>query len=277
MNYDDVEREYLRSKPTKSTEKLGVNQEPVLNRIESSTNDIQDTHVEGRINDVSARWNPNCYQRSIALFVDEVPPKSNFSWFRLMILVVPGAFIIFFIRAFVVSEAQTVFPDPQNNGAEVNSEALREGNAPIPTNTHRDSLYALESSLKSKLRQKTQLVTPEQSLSDALRIDLEYVGLDIVRIDARVLKWKGRLLNQPKSASITIVLNSNGDVENEVILASLVVAKYSVLLLEMPRFTLVIQDEDVALTKTISTEKAQFLYLQPGSLKDFIRSLSENP
>ena len=128
------------------------------------------------------------------------------------------------------------------------------------------------------MRQNTQLVTPEQSLSDALRIDLEYVGLDIVRIDARVLKWKGRLLNQPKSASITIVLNSNGDVENEFILASLVVAKYSVrYYLEMPRFTLVIQDEDVALTKTISTEKAQFLYLQPGSLKDFIRSLSENP
>ena len=144
LNYDDVEREYLRSKPTKNTEKLGVNQEPVLNRIESSTNDIQDTHVEGRINDVSARWNPDlAIKDQFGLFVDEVPPKSNFSWFRLMILVVPGAFIIFFIRAFVVSEAQTVFPDPQNNGAEVNSEALREGNAPIPTNTQSDSLYAL--------------------------------------------------------------------------------------------------------------------------------------
>ena len=77
---------------------------------------------------------------------------------------------------------------------------------------------------------------------------------------------------------MSIVINSNGEVETEFILASLVVAKYSVrYYLEMPRFTIVIQDGDLALTKTISTEKAQFLYLQPGSLKDFIAALSESP
>ena len=279
IDYDEVEREYLRSKPQHDVDRSSDSTPSVSTTLpltDSESQSVQTPYVEGRINDAPVRWNPDMdIKDQLGILVDEVPPKSNFSWFRLMILVVPGAFILFFIRAFVISEAQTVFPE-SGNPEIVDTEALREGNAPVPTNTQSDALYELESTLKSKLRQNTQLVTPEQSLSDALRVDLEYVGLDIVRIDARVLKWKGRLLNQPKSASITIVVSSNGEVETEFILASLVVAKYSVrYYLEMPRFTIVIQDGDVALSKTISTEKAQFLYLQPGSLKDFIRALSD--
>ena len=93
----------------------------------------------------------------LGILVDEMPPKSSFSWFRLMILVVPGAFILFFIRAFVISEAQTVFPDSGKVDTVADTDALRGGNAPVPTNTQSESLYALESSLKSKLRQNTQL------------------------------------------------------------------------------------------------------------------------
>ena len=280
LNYDEVEREYLRSKPQTSPEKSNPMQTFDNSDGDSSlSQSARGAFVEGTINDEAVRWNPEMdIKDQLGILVDEMPPKSNFSWFRLTILVIPGAFILFIIRAFVISEAQTVFPKSSTVDVVVDSDDLREGNAPMPTNTQSDTLYALEASLKSKLRQNTQLVTPEQSLSDALRIDLEYVGLDIVRLDARVLKWKGRLLNQPKSASITIVIDSNGEVETEFILASLVVAKYSVrYYLDMPRFTIVIQAGDVALSKTISTEKAQFLYLQPGSLKDFIRALSDTP
>ena len=276
-----VEREYLRSKPQERVETPPItadkpSKEPETSIFPSKKNDK--SIIKGTLNNESVRWNPEVdIKDQLGLLVDEIPPKSNFSWIRLTLLVAPGALVLFFIRAFVISEAQTVFPD-STNPSETVEQVLNDQNAPIPTNTQSATLYALESTLKSKLRSNAQNVTPEQSLSDALRVDLEYVGLDIVRIDARVLKWKGRLLNQPKSASISIVINSNGEVETEFILASLVVAKYSVrYYLEMPRFTIVIQDGDLALTKTISTEKAQFLYLQPGSLKDFIAALSESP
>ena len=276
------EREYLRSKPPTlaDNEEVYIIASEETRHVSTATEKRNDKAIiEGTLNNESVRWNPDLdIKDQLGLLVDEIPPKSNFSWFRLMVLVVPGALVLFFIRAFVISEAQTVFPDSTNSNETVEQQVSQDDNAPVPTNTQSDALYDLESSLKSKLRSNTQNVTPEQSLSDALRIELEYVGLDIVRIDARVLKWKGRLLNQPKSASISIVINSNGEVETEFILASLVIAKYTVrYYLEMPRFTIVIQDGDLALTKTISTEKAQFLYLQPGSLKDFIAALSESP
>ena len=229
----------------------------------------------------SSKWNPELdIKDQLGLLVDEVPAKSNFSYIRLMILVVPGAFMLFMIRSFVVSEAQTVFPDATGPAAQQTQSAETESvqNAPVPVNTQSDSLYTLETKLKSTLRSNAQQVTPEQSLSDALRVDLEYVGLEIARIDARVLKWKGRLLDQPRVATIEVVVESGGEMEKEFILAALVVAKYSVrYYLEMPKFTLGVRDGDRILKKVISTEKAQYLYLQPGSLKEFIQHLSEAP
>ncbi len=229
----------------------------------------------------SQKWNPELdIKDQLGLLVDEVPAKSNFSYIRLMILVVPGAFILFMIRSFVVSEAQTVFPDATGSTSQqtesIDSDVTL--NAPVPTNTQSDTLYTLETELKGRLRGNAQQVTPEQTLSDALRVDLEYVGLEIARIDARVLKWKGRLLDQPRVATIEVVVESGGEMEREFILAALVVAKYSVrYYLEMPKFTLGVRDGDRILKKVISTEKAQFLYLQPGSLKEFIEHLSEAP
>ena len=292
LDFEQVQREYQRSKPNRPTPAdstvtdlnsssntgSNVNRERTPKSSVTSANSNNDTVIQGVLKDEPVRWNPNVdLKDQLGLLVDEVPSKSSFSWFRLFILVVPGAFILFLLRAFVISESQTVFPDATNPSVETAVADGTSGNAPVPTNTQSDALYELEATLKSKLRSNAQAVTPEQSLADALRVDLEYVGLSIARIDARVLKWKGRLLDQPKSASITITIDSQGEIEHEFILASLVVAKYSVrYYLDMPRFTITIRDGDLALSKSIETEKAQFLYLQPGSLKDFIQALAEN-
>ena len=292
IDFEQVQREYQRTKPKRTLDTGGqLENPPIVPPHEVPSSDFQnatplsehtsnnESVIQGVLKDEPVRWNPNVdIKDQLGLLVDEVPSKSNFSWFRLFILVVPGAFLLFLLRAFVISESQTVFPDATNPAAETEVAEGTIGNAPVPTNTQSDALYELEASLKAKLRDNAQAVTPEQTLADALRVDLEYVGLSIVRIDARVLKWKGRMLDQPRSASITITIDSQGEIENEFILASLVVAKYAVrYYLEMPRFTITIQDGDLALSKSIETEKAQFLYLQPGSLKDFIRALSENP
>lgn len=280
--FADIEREYQRSKPVQSmvnesepvdlTVKSRVETDRTIPNISSSSRGMPQ-HTDSAS---KPRWNPEVDIRDqMGLLVDEVPAKSQFSWIRLMILVLPGAAILFFIRAFVVSEAQTVFPD-ENTPKVTSANAESSSNAPLPTNVQSDTLYALESELKGMLRNNAQQVTPEQSLSDALRVDFEYVGLKLLRIDAKVLSWKGRLLDQPRSASIDITIESEGELEREFILASLVIAKYSVrYYLEMPEFTLKIRDGDLLIQKTIQTEKAQYLYLQPGSLKEFIAELAK--
>ena len=268
---DEVALEYQRTKPSPNVSR--VNQESHSSASNTTVpTDFVDYKDRGQL------WNPSVdIKDQLGLLVDEVPRKSRFSWIRLMILVLPGAFIIFFARAFVISEATTVFPEATVSSRQQTTNVLLPNeNAPIPTSAQSDALYTLESTLKGMLRSTSQQVSPEQPLSDALRIDLEYVGLEIVRIDAKVLKWKGRMLDKPRATSIEIIVSSNGEMENELILATLVIAKYSVLYyLEMPEFTVNIRDGDLLLSKTIQTEDAQFLYLQPGSLKKFIEILSK--
>ncbi len=280
--FAEIEREYQRSKPVHSTMSDSTSMEESVqsggvSKRPAPTEPSKYKTMEQSINSTSKpRWNPQLdIKDQMGLLVDEVPPKSQFSWIRLMILVLPGAAILFFIRAFVVSEAQTVFPD-ENIPVVVQNKDDSSTNAPIPKNVQSDALYTLESELKGMLRDNAQQVTPEQSLSDALRVDFEYVGLKLLRIDAKVLSWKGRLLDQPRSASINITIESEGELEREFILASLVIAKYSVrYYLEMPEFTLNIRDGDLLIQKTIQTDKAQYLYLQPGSLKEFIAELAK--
>ena len=263
---DEVALEYQRSKPNSSS------QEGHSSLAASSSSVEIDFAERGQL------WNPSVdIKDQLGLLVDEVPRKSHFSWIRLMLLVLPGAFILFLVRAFVISEATTVFPEATGPSVQQTTDTRSPNqNAPIPTKSQSDTLFTLESNLKGMLRNNAQQVTPEQSLSDALRVDLEYVGLEIRRIDAKVLKWKGRMLDKPRAATIDIVLTSQGEMENELILATLVIAKYSVrYYLEMPEFTVSIRDGDLLLSKTIQTEDAQFLYLQPGSLKKFIEILSK--
>lgn len=268
---DEVALEYQRTKPSSNT--------PLVNHEQHNSG--LNTSVPSNPVELKERgelWNPSVdIKDQLGLLVDEVPRKSRFSWIRLMILVLPGAFIIFFARAFVISEATTVFPEATVTSRQQTTNVLLPNeNAPIPNSAQSDALYTLESTLKGMIRSTSQEVSPEQPLSDALRIDLEYVGLEIIRIDAKVLKWKGRMLDKPRAASIELIVSSNGEMENELILATLVIAKYSVLYyLEMPEFTVNIRDGDLLLSKTIQTQDAQFLYLQPGSLKKFIEILSE--
>ena len=104
LNYDDVEREYLRSKPTKRPETLEVNEQRGSNTVDASPTDNGELFEEGTLSDVSARWNPDvAIKDQLGILVDEVPPKPNFSWFRLMLLVVPG---LLFCSLFVLLYSQ---------------------------------------------------------------------------------------------------------------------------------------------------------------------------
>ena len=181
-------------------------------------------------------------------------------------MVVPGTAILYGARAFVISEAETVFPLDEV----IVNESLEDAEPPKI-----DDMLVFEDSLKSKLRVNTQMVTPTQGLADALRIDLEYVGLEIIRIEAEVLSWTGRKLDQPKSAKVALYLDASDQFEEDLILASLVVAKYAVrYFLDMDSFDLYLKIDDGYMKKVIPTERARFLLIQPGSLADFINTLA---
>lgn len=269
----DIIKDYQQSKPITPVipSDQTVNSSPVSSpsRPPKTVETLQSTPPSlGTPLSKSEMWNPEADLRDQpGLWADVAPPpKRQFSWLRLSLMVVPGAFIIFLARAFVISEAQTEFPLDTD---------LSE-NAPIPKELVTDPLLELEDKLKSRLRRDTQSVTPEQSLSDALRVDLEFVGLEIVRLDTKVLSWTGRKLDQPKSASIKVYLDPSESFEEDLLLATLVIAKYAVrYYLEMENFDVFLKVDDGYIQKTIPTEQARFLLLQPGSLKSFLLSLSE--
>ena len=273
-----IVEDYQRSKPSPTST---VSQDVPTNTSSSGQSKEQpepstssklmnsNVNIHGTPKDLNEMWNPEMdLKDQPGLWADVAPPpKSKFSWFRLSLLVIPGAFAIFLARSFVISEAQTEFPLDMS---------VTE-NASVPNELVTDSLLELEDRLKSKLRRDTQMVSPEQSLSDALRVDLEYVGLDIVRLDSKVLTWTGRKLDQPKSASIKVYLNPSENFEEDLLLASMVIAKYAVrYFLEMDSFDVFLKMEEVYIQKTIQTEQARFLLVQPGSLKSFMLSLSAN-
>ena len=267
--------DYLRSKPSTSLQSnvsistdentlLGSRKQQEFVEI-SSKSSPQTPEYQRPLETKQAQWNPNIDIRDQIGLWGEQPTRSNFSWFRIGMMIVPGVFVLLGVRSFIIAEAQTEFPVDTEPVEQINSKK-----------SGVDPLLSLELELKSKLMPNAQTVSPANSLSDALRVDLEYVGLDIIRIDAEVLKWTGRNLDLPKVATIVISIESRGELEHEFILASLVVAKYSVrYYLDMPTFEIKIRDNDGVFAKSIQTEKAQFLYLQPGSLSTFIKSMSE--
>ena len=114
------------------------------------------------------------------------------------------------------------------------------------------------------------------SLSDALRIDLEYAKLDIEYIEAQVLSWKGRFLDEPKSARIRIAIRSEGEADKEIALVGMIVAKYTEqYLLEMEKFTVVFAFEDGNFQRDVLVSDARTLFLHPGSLKGFLETVMQ--
>lgn len=240
--------------------------EPSKNSMDYSTPAIPSTPATPST--LAALWNPEKDLREQPqLWLHTNPPKtrSSISFLRVSFIVIPGFMVLLGIRSYIIAEATTQFPE--EDIATVTN---------ITNPSVQEQFWATEKSLRSQLREDIQKVSPENSLDDALRIELSYMKMDIVRIDASVLGWRGRLLDEPKGAKIKIVINSSGDIEDELALIAMMVAKYTErYTLDMKSFVVVLQmGNGKALSKEIPTDAARTLLLQPGSLPQFFQSIT---
>ena len=220
---------------------------------------------------LAASWNPDASLRDQPQFWDdEHTKKKSFSAIRVGLIVILGLVPLVGYREWFISEATTEFP------LEEEADALQRGK-PVEkwgAIQKEQSLITLEQELKAALRTDMQEVTPNRSLSDALLIELTYVDLNIQNIVADVLSWKGRRLETPKSAKIDINLNSSGEVDRELALVSLIIAKYTEhYTLEMEEFSVTLHLDGVKIQREIAVSEARNLLLRPGALPKFLETI----
>lgn len=218
-------------------------------------------------------WNPKADLRDQPqLWLNQEPKKSSMSLLRIGLIVIVGLIPLVGMREWFMTEATSKFPLETEI---VKSNAKRVSVALDPEKEK--ALVLLEQELKASLRTDIQEVSLDKSFSDALLIEMTYVDLNIQKITADVLSWKGRFLDKPKQTRISIVLNSNGEeMDREFALVSLIVAKYTErYVLDMETFSLGLNLDGTIYTKEIAVSEARNLLLRPGALPFFLDSITE--
>ena len=218
-------------------------------------------------------WNPKADLRDQPqLWLNKEPKKSSMSILRIGLIVIVGLIPLVGMREWFMTEATSKFPLETEI---VKSNAKRVSVALDPEKEK--ALVLLEQELKASLRTDIQEVSLDNSFSDALLIEMTYVDLNIQKITADVLSWKGRFLDKPKQTRLSIVLNSNGEeMDREFALVSLIVAKYTErYVLDMETFSLGLNLDGTIYTKEIAVSEARNLLLRPGALPFFLDSITE--
>jgi hypothetical protein len=193
------------------------------------------------------------------LWVKKERPPSSFSIVRLSILVIPMILVFLIFRLYILSESTADFPLESEIGkGEVRPEL--------------DTVFmTLENDIRAALRKDIQQISPLDSLSDALRVDLEFAKMEIQYIDAEVLSWRGRHLDLPNKAEIRIAIQSKGEPDREISTIAMIVAKYNERYkFQMEEFTIVFQMEETAFQKNINVRDSRNLLLHPGGLERFL-------
>jgi hypothetical protein len=254
---------------TTSNQEASLGDNPKQNpRKESSTPYISSSksqlpNFEPKKTSVTEFWQPELSIKDQQQFWVKEEKKKTFSVVRIGVMVMPFFLLFLCVRWYIVSEASAIFP-------------LETELDKVPDDKTEDVLLDLEAKIRGSLRNDTQIVSPSSSLSDALRIDLEYSNLDIQFINAKVMSWKGRLLQDPREAKITISIFSDGEADREIATISMIVAKYTErYLINMEKFTVVFQLEEGAFQKDIAVMDARNLLLQPGSLEKFLNTVMQ--
>jgi hypothetical protein len=213
-------------------------------------------------------WQPEIpLQDQRQLWVQEEKKKSLVSPIRLSLLVVPVTLLFLGVRWYIVSEATAIFPLEEELDQQKTGNIIRTANSET-------MFLELENNLKNQIRTSSSIVSRTKSLEDALRIDIEYVNLDIQWINAKVTSWTGRKLDVPSSAEIQIAINSTGVIDEEIALLSLIVARYTERYFQnMEHFSIILNIEDGAFQKDINVLDARKLLLHPGSLEGFLTAV----
>ena len=143
-------------------------------------------------------------------------------WSRLLSFVVAGALLLMMSYAWVnVNANSRAGIDPAAEPA-----VARARPAGGPTDTVPDSLIKLDAELRSKLPSVPRMVAKPGDLGDALTIELIQLGVNVIGVEANVVKWVGRKKDEPKTAEIRVTFESSGDLAREMGAMAMVLGRY---------------------------------------------------
>lgn len=204
------------------------------------------------------------------------PSGPRVRWGRLLALTLLGAAALLFLRWYVVGQATEAMlpPAPAAVPAPV---APAPAPAPEPTpaaGQPAEPYSEIEADLRALLLADVREVSSEESLEDALFIELVAVRLDVARVDVAVRGWTGRKRDVPKVLDLRVDLRSEpGHIDWDLGGVGLVVGKYVQRFgYEIPRFEVVF--EGIAETPrrlSADPESARQLYLGRKTLLQYLR------
>lgn len=265
---DDLSQVKKNTSPRKSLETVSSIERSQMKLGVPKSTPSKDNHPKT----LAETWNPEANLRDQPQFwMEEEKKKKGVSILRVGLIVILGLVPLVGYREWFISEATSKFP------LEEEIEAAQKGQpseAKWIDVRRQESLIALEKELKDALRTDIQVVNQKHSFSDALLIEMTYVDLNIQNIVADVLSWKGRRLDVPKSSRVEVKLNSSGEVDRELALVSMVIAKYTEhYTLEMENFTVILHLDGTKISREIPVSEARNLLLRPGALPQFLETI----
>lgn len=78
-----------------------------------------------------------------------------------------------------------------------------------------DPFHALQANLRASPLGDVRPVRKPGDLADALQIELQQLGLDVVEIEAPVTRWAGRKNDIPTAANVLVTFRPSGDVDRD--------------------------------------------------------------
>ncbi len=138
-----------------------------------------------------------------------------------------------------------------------------------------DELSRLEDELRARMRPRPQEVSATASLEDALYVELSRMSLRRLRVEAQVLTWAGRKVQEPKVAEVVVRFESAGELDRELAAIGLVMGKYvQAYGIEVPRFEAIVEGlDELPRRQSIDAERARLFYVERIGVVDFLRGM----
>ena len=110
-------------------------------------------------------------------------------WWRILFVLLPFLFVMYLFRWYVETYSTEKFP-------------LHPAWRTSSQERKAEPLEALEQQLRQEIVDQPMVVNKDSPLENALLIELQRMGVEVNGIYAPVLEWKGRKLDQPKTADV---------------------------------------------------------------------------
>ena len=187
------------------------------------------------------------------------PPRSKntLNWIRIVMLLIPGIIVLWVFQLYVQAVSETSIQSAARKQVIEEKEEL-------------SAYEILENEVRENLPADVKPVkqTQAESLQSALFVQLSQQQLRIANIEAAVIKWGGRKLDQPQKAEVSIRLITEKELDREIAIIAMTLGLY------MEHYALEVEKLDVIYEDSLSLysipiESAHRLYLRDMTLEAF--------